>query len=231
MQQGVQTDTTYNIQQCCVRLYKAFGLRNPFNNKVVKFQKPGQASLSLKWPHGYTKRALSRPSRLLSCERRSNHGATAIENGKKAIGLGPVCILEVQPPSTINFSQRLYEKKVYPFTRVNSTRTCSDCLRQRLRMLWFSRLDRVDPAGRGKVFYGEKLTWLGGWPYHHKRMNPARCATLLAEPTFCFVCKGFARIVRKWKVGSPRVALAGGWPFCPITCDSTLMKQSLTLTT
>ena len=81
-------------------------------------------------------------------------------------------------------------------------------------MLWLSRLDRVDPAGRGKVFYGEKLTWLGGWPYHHKRMNPARCATLLAEPTFCFVCKGFARIVRKWKVGSPRVALAGGWPFC-----------------
>ena len=56
-----QTDATCNIQQCCVRLYKAFGLRNPFNNKVVKFQKPGQASLSLKWPHGYTKRALSRP--------------------------------------------------------------------------------------------------------------------------------------------------------------------------
>ena len=120
MQQGVQTDTTYNIQQCCVRLYKAFGLRNPFNNKVVKFQKPRQASLSLKWPHGYTKRALIRPTRLLSCERRSNHGATAIENGKKAIGLGPVCILEVQPPSTINFSQRLYEKKVQPTVRNKS---------------------------------------------------------------------------------------------------------------
>ena len=75
MQQGVQTDATCNIQQCCVRLYKAFGLGNPFNDKVITFQKPGQASFSSKWPHGYTKRALSRPSRLSSCERRirSNH--------------------------------------------------------------------------------------------------------------------------------------------------------------
>ena len=81
-------------------------------------------------------------------------------------------------------------------------------------MLWLSRLDRVDLAGRGKVFYGEKLAWLGGWPYHHKRMNLARSATPSAESTSCFVSKRFARIVRKWKVGSPRVALAGGWPFC-----------------
>ena len=118
-QQGAQTDKTCNIQQCCVRLYKAFGLRNPFNNKV-KFQKPGQASLSLKWPHGYTKRALSRSSLLLSFERRSNKGATAIENGKKAIGFGPVKMMEVQPPSTVNFSQRLYEKKVQPSVRARA---------------------------------------------------------------------------------------------------------------
>ena len=134
---------------------------------------------------------------------------------KSTINTSPVLGSKApQPSSRVNFSQRLYAKKVYPFTPVKSTRTCSDCVRQRSRMLWLSRLDRVDLAGRGKVFYGEKLAWLGGWPYHHKRMNLARSATPSAEPTSCFVCKRFARIVRKWKVGSPRVALAGGWPFC-----------------
>ena len=46
----------------------------------------------------------------------------------------------------------------------------SDCLNQRWRMLWLSRL-AVDPVGRAKVYsvYMEKnLAALGVWPYHQK---------------------------------------------------------------
>ena len=114
------------------------------------------------------------------------------------------------PPSRNKI--RLYNTN----TEINSTRTFSDCLRQCSRMLWLSRLDRVDPAGRDKVFYGEKLAWLGGWPYHNWPISHTWWSTLLAEPTFCFACKRFARILRKWKVGTPRVALVGGWPLCMV---------------
>ena len=35
---------------------------------------------------------------------------------------------EGHPPSRVNFSDRLYEKKVDPYARANSARACYDCL-------------------------------------------------------------------------------------------------------
>ena len=55
-------------------------------------------------------------------------------------------------PSRVNLSALFYDKKVEPFSRPNS---------QRLYMLRLCRLDRVDPVGRPKCLYGEKLAWLG----------------------------------------------------------------------
>ena len=70
---------------------------------------------------------------------------------------------ERHPPSQVNFSERLYEKKVDPFSRVkswlsndNSAHACSD------------RLTRL---GEPKCLYGEKLARLGGRPYHRKRLT------------------------------------------------------------
>ena len=38
------------------------------------------------------------------------------------------------------------------------------------RALWVSRLDRVDPGGRAKVFLWIKLAWLGGCFYQRKSL-------------------------------------------------------------
>ena len=45
-------------------------------------------------------------------------------------------------------SDLIYEKKkqLDSFARANNVCTCTDCLKQRSRMLWLSRLDWVDPA-------------------------------------------------------------------------------------
>ena len=44
-------------------------------------------------------------------------------------------------------SDLIYEKKkLDSFARANNVCTCADCLKQRSRMLWLSRLDWVDPA-------------------------------------------------------------------------------------
>ena len=59
---------------------------------------------------------------------------------------------EGHPPSRVNFSERLYEKKVDPFARVNSARTCSDCV----------ALTKLTRLGEQKSLYGEKLARLGG---------------------------------------------------------------------
>ena len=48
----------------------------------------------------------------------------------------------------------IWEEKSDPFPQVNSARC--DCLNQRSRMLWLSRLDRVAQAGRGKVLIRRK---------------------------------------------------------------------------
>ena len=59
---------------------------------------------------------------------------------------------EGYPPSRVNFSERLYEKKVDPFGRANSARAYSDCL----TLMELTRL------GEPKCLYGEKLARLGG---------------------------------------------------------------------
>ena len=59
---------------------------------------------------------------------------------------------EGHPPSRVNFSERLYEKKVDPFSRANSARACSDCL----------ALTELTRLGEPKCLYGEKLARLGG---------------------------------------------------------------------
>ena len=59
---------------------------------------------------------------------------------------------EGHPPSRVNFSERLYEKKVDPFARVDSLRACSDYL----------ALAELARLGEPKCFYGEKLVRLGG---------------------------------------------------------------------
>ena len=76
--------------------------------------------------------------------------------------------LEDHPPSRVNFTERLYERKVDPSVRVkswlcndNSARTCSG----RLSLTELTRL------GEPKCLYGEKLARLGGRPYHRKRVT------------------------------------------------------------
>ena len=66
---------------------------------------------------------------------------------------------EGHPPSRVNFSERLYEKKVDPFARVkswlsndNSARACSDRL----------ALTELTQLGEPKCLYGETLARLGG---------------------------------------------------------------------
>ena len=59
---------------------------------------------------------------------------------------------EGHPPSRVNFSERLYEKNVDPFVRVNSARSCSDRL----------ALTELTQLGEPKCLYGEKFARLGG---------------------------------------------------------------------
>lgn len=79
---------------------------------------------------------------------------------------------------------------------------------QRSHQLWLSRLDQVEP----ECLYGEKFARLEGWPHHWKsadsdrywdpsiekgRSARFRRVILLAELTFCFSCKRFAKFCRK----------------------------------
>ena len=60
---------------------------------------------------------------------------------------------EGHPPSRVNFSERLHEKKVEPaFAQANSARACSDCL----------TLTELTRLGEPKCLYGEKLARVGG---------------------------------------------------------------------
>ena len=70
---------------------------------------------------------------------------------------------EGHPPSPVNFSERLYEKKDNPFTGAKSWQ-------QRSHKLWLSHLDWVDLVGRAKVFIWKKVAPLRGWPYLRKRV-------------------------------------------------------------
>ena len=58
-------------------------------------------------------------------------------------------------------------------------------------------LDRVDPARRAKVFIWRKVGPASRVTLPSQKGNPARRVTLLAEPTFCFSCKRFAKFCKE----------------------------------
>ena len=116
--------------------------------------------------------------------------------------------------------------------RANSTRTCLDCVKQHVRMLWLSRLNQVTkltrlgaistPCGalgsrmRAKVLIRRKDGPARIVTLPSQKGNLARrVRTLLAKPTFLFLMKTVPHLL--WgnigKVGSPRVARVGGWHF------------------
>ena len=82
---------------------------------------------------------------------------------------------EGHPPSRVNFSERLYEKKVDPF----------------------ARFDGVDPARRAKVFIWRKVAPARRVTLPSKKGNPARRVIFPAEPTICFSCKQFAKFCKE----------------------------------
>ena len=65
------------------------------------------------------------------------------------------------------------------------------------RMLWSSLLDRVDPGRRAKVFIWRKVGPARRVTPLSQKGNPARRVTLLAEPTFCFSGKRFAKFFKE----------------------------------
>jgi len=97
---------------------------------------------------------------------------------------------ESHPPSRVNFTERLYEKKVDPFARAKSWKQSS-------RMLSMSRLDEVDPARRAKVFIWWKVGPARRVTLPTQKGDPAKRVTLLAERTFCFSCKRFAKFCKE----------------------------------
>ena len=92
-------------------------------------------------------------------------------------------------PCQVNFSERLYEKEFDPFARIKSWP----------RMLLPSRLDRVDPAGRAKMFIRRKVSSARRGTLPSKEGDPARLVTLLAEPTLRLSCKWFVKFCKKMK--------------------------------
>ena len=58
-------------------------------------------------------------------------------------------------------------------------------------------LDRVDPARRAKVFIRRKVGPARRVTLPSQKGNSARRVTLLAEPTFCFSCKSFAKFCKE----------------------------------
>ena len=97
---------------------------------------------------------------------------------------------EGHAPSRVNFTERLYEKKVDPLARAKSWKQSS-------RMLWMSRLDGVDQARRAKVFNWRKLGPARRVTLQSQKGGPLSRVTLLAEPTFCFSCKRFAKFCKE----------------------------------
>ena len=89
---------------------------------------------------------------------------------------------EGHPPSPVNFSERLYEKKDNPFTGAKSWQ-------QRSHKLWLSHLDWVDLAGWAKVFIWRKVATLRGWSGYPQ---------VLAEPTICSSCGWLTNFVTKY---------------------------------
>ena len=83
-------------------------------------------------------------------------GLSYRRNHKKGL-LGPVYMeksypgKEGHPPSRVNFSDRLYEKKVDPFARANSARACSDLATERERQLTTAPASRMPIYSRNRL--------------------------------------------------------------------------------
>ena len=99
---------------------------------------------------------------------------------------------EGHPPRRVNFTERLYERKVDPSARVkswlcnnNSARACSDRLSLTV-LTWLGE--------RAKVFIWRKV---GQVRRVTLPSGKGRRVTLLAEPTFWFSCKRFAKFCKE----------------------------------
>ena len=114
--------------------------------------------------------------------------------------LGPVYMekncpgQEGRPPSRVNLSEGLYQKRGDPLCPIQELafqrQQCSS-------MLWSSRLDRVDPAGQGKVFIWRKVGPARKVTLPSKGGDLTRQVTPLAESTFCFSCKQFVKFCKE----------------------------------
>ena len=109
---------------------------------------------------------------------------------------------EGHPPSRVNFSKCLYEKKVDPFAQANSA-----CL----------ALTELNRLGEPKCLHGEMLARLRGWPYHWKRVTWLGRSPFQPSQLFISHVNGSPSFVRKCRKSwlALRVAWVGEWPFYP----------------
>ena len=68
----------------------------------------------------------------------------------------------VTPPSRVNFSERLFEKKVDPFARVKSWLYNDNSARAHSDLLALTKFTRL---GDSKCLYRKRVTQLGGSPF------------------------------------------------------------------
>ena len=79
-----------------------------------------------------------------------------------------------------------YEKEVYPFPRATSDRALPTPALAHALISLGSQRDRVDPAGRAKVFISGNVGPARCVALPSQKGDPAKRVSLLAEPTFCF---------------------------------------------
>ena len=100
--------------------------------------------------------------------------------------------LTLQPKSTLpsvymRKKLTLLPKSRAGFLMITELAPCSDCF----------ALTELTQLSKTKCLYGEKLAWLGGQTLPSQKGDPARWVTLLAEPTFCFSFKRFAKFCKE----------------------------------
>ena len=101
---------------------------------------------------------------------------------------------EGHPPSRVNFTVRLYERKVDPSARVNNWLCDDNSARACSARLSLTELTR---ARRAKVFIWRKVGPARRATLPSQKGDPARRVTLLAGPTFCFSCKRFDKFCKE----------------------------------